>query len=75
MDAMSTFFMIPRVTVDMPLPPAPARKVTVAGVMESYDPLTDTKTLKASPEDFENLRNHYSLRPEAPEAVANSLAD
>ena len=75
MDAMSTFFMIPRVTVDMPMPPAPARKVTVGGIMESYDPMTDTKALKASPEDFENLRNHYSLRPEAPEAVANSLAD
>lgn len=41
-------------------------KVTLQQVMESYNPLTDTAMLKSCPTatNFENLRNHYHLRPE-----------
>ena len=67
LDALSTFFMIPRVAIDMPLPPAPARYVSASGVMNSYDPMPESDALKAAPASFETLRNNYVLRHEAPE--------
>lgn len=66
-DAMTTFFMMPRVTIDVPLPPAPATTVSKNGVLESYDPMPESKALKASPADFEKLRNSYPLRHETPQ--------
>ena len=66
-DAMSTFFILPRVTVDEPLPPAPAGSVTIAGIMDSYDPAADTAALKGAPHDFEKQRNGYNYRHETPE--------
>jgi erythronate-4-phosphate dehydrogenase len=41
-----------------------AADVTLAGIMQSYNPLADTAVLKSQPENFENLRNHYNLRHE-----------
>lgn len=41
-----------------------AEEVTLDGIMASYNPLADTEALKAAPEAFENLRNHYNLRKE-----------
>ena len=70
-DAMSTFFMMPRVTVDMPLPPAPAVRVNARGILDSYDPMPESRALKADPEAFEKLRNGYKLRHEAPEGTDN----
>lgn len=67
MDAVSTFFMLPRVTVDAELPPAPATGVSLAGVLASYNPMPESDALKAAPERFEELRNKYPLRHEAPE--------
>lgn len=64
-DALTTFFMLPRVTVDAPMPKAVARVVSAPGIAESYDPTVDSDALKASPADFETLRNTYSLREEA----------
>ena len=69
LDAMSTFFIIPRVTVDMPLPPAPARNVSIKGILGSYDPLPESEALKKAPDQFETLRNSYKLRHEAPEGA------
>lgn len=66
-DAMTTFFMMPRVTIDVPLPPAPASTVSKNSVLESYDPMPESKALKASPADFEKLRNSYPLRHETPQ--------
>ncbi len=37
---------------------------SIAQVVESYDPMVDTRRLKADPSAFEHLRNHYYLRPE-----------
>lgn len=69
LDAVTTFFMLPRVTVEQPLPKAPARTVTAAGIAASYNPVTDTFALKSEPELFETLRNGYALRDEAPEGA------
>ncbi len=67
LDAITTFFMTPRVTIDQPLPPAPAKSVTIKGIMDSYDPLPESEKLKSHPADFETIRNTYPLRHEAPE--------
>lgn len=67
MDAITTFFMIPRVTVTNDLPPAPARAVSINGILDSYNPLPESEFLKRNPDQFENLRNNYPLRHEAPE--------
>ena len=66
-DALTTFFMLPRVTVPGPMPKAVARAVTAAGVARTYNPMVDTAALKSGPENFEALRNGYNLREEASE--------
>lgn len=66
-DAATNYFMLPRITVPMPLPPAAAQSVRRLDVIRSYDPSIDTQALKAHPENFEALRNHYSLRTETRE--------
>lgn len=67
LDAVTTMFMLPRVTLDQPLPPAPARSVRIADICAGYDPMADTQALKSDPAAFEGLRNHYHLRDEVPE--------
>ena len=54
---------------DIPIPtiasPATgAAQVTLDGIAASYDILADTAHLKATPANFESLRNTYPLRPE-----------
>ena len=54
---------------DIPIPEiaAPstgAARVTLDGIVASYDILADTTALKASPSTFESQRNHYPHRPE-----------
>ncbi|MDE6207103.1 MAG: 4-phosphoerythronate dehydrogenase [Muribaculaceae bacterium] len=66
-DAITTFFMMPRVTLDAPLTLAPATKIDIPGLLESYDPMPESHALKAAPDTFEQLRNSYHLRHEAPE--------
>lgn len=39
--------------------------VTEKMILDSYDPFTDTKSLREHPEDFEYLRSHYNFRHEA----------
>lgn len=75
MDAMTTFFMLPRVTVDMPMPMRQANRVAVRDIVSSYDPRVDTAALKENPGSFEALRNHYKLRREVPEAWINPVGD
>ena len=53
--------------LDIPQVEAPllgANEVSLDGIMSSYNPLEDTRALKASPEAFESLRNSYRLRKE-----------
>ena len=54
---------------DIPVPtiasPATgAAQVTLNGIAASYDIMADTAALKAAPQTFETLRNHYCHRPE-----------
>ena len=54
-------------TIPIPHIAAPATgatSVTLDGIAASYDIMADTALLKASPTDFESLRNSYPLRPE-----------
>lgn len=67
LDAVTTFFGLPRLTIDAPMPPAPARTVSIRGIVESFNPDEMTAALKADPAAFEALRNNYTLRAEAPE--------
>lgn len=69
LDAVTTFFMMPRVTVDAPLPPAPAVSVSKADLLASYDPIPESDAVKAHPEDFEKIRNSYRLRHEVPQGL------
>ena len=71
LDALTTFFMTPRVTVDQPMPPAPAQSVNIRRILSTYDPMPEVKKLKEHPEDFEKIRNTYPLRHEAPEGTTH----
>lgn len=50
-------------TVTLPLDPV-SEAPALSAICESYDPLADSRALKASPALFEQLRNSYSYRPE-----------
>lgn len=71
LDAVARRFGMPPLMARAPVPPPVAAGVSVRGVLASYDPLIDTAALKAHPEAFEALRNHYRLRPEAPDHKAD----
>lgn len=45
-------------------PMTPASEITLADVVASYNPMTDTQVLKSDPAKFEALRNGYDLRTE-----------
>lgn len=46
------------------LPHPVADTVTEQSIRATYNPMADTRALKSSPRDFENLRNNYHLRKE-----------
>lgn len=55
------------INAKVPATCAPARgaaEVTLARIMDSYNPLADTARLKSCPEQFEQQRNNYDLRHE-----------
>lgn len=64
LDALTTFFYLPRVNTLVNTPKSVARAVTPLGVLQSYNPLADTILLKENPADFEALRNNYRYRSE-----------
>lgn len=49
---------------DPGIPAGAIENVTAGKIMRSYDPMVDDRILRASPADFERLRNTYKLRPE-----------
>lgn len=67
LDAITTFFYLPRVTTSAATPKAVARQVKPLAIAESYNPLADTVALKNDPTQFENLRNNYRYRSELSE--------
>lgn len=64
LDAVTTFFHLPRVTVDQPIPQRTPDTVTRATILRSFDPMPISDALKAEPGNFEALRNNYILRHE-----------
>ena len=67
LDAIITFFYLPRVTTSAATPKAVARTVKPLTIAESYNPLVDTIALKNDPSAFEALRNNYRYRSELSE--------
>ncbi len=64
LDALTTFFYLPRVEAKAGTPKAVARTVSPLAIVESYNPLADTVALKSDPSSFESLRNNYRYRTE-----------
>ncbi|MDE5554736.1 MAG: 4-phosphoerythronate dehydrogenase [Muribaculaceae bacterium] len=67
LDAITTFFYLPRVTTSAATPKAVARTVKPLAIAESYNPLADTIALKNDHSTFEALRNNYRYRSELSE--------
>jgi len=63
---MNAFFgwQVPVPQADTPI--TGAETVSAQAIVDSYDIDADSRRLKAAPERFEWLRNHYPLRPELP---------
>ena len=62
-DALCRHFHLPHPGSVLP-PPLPDDYPYHGDPLELYNPMTDSAKLKAAPEDFEKLRNHYPLRRE-----------
>ena len=64
LEALNEFYGwdIPIPTIDAPA--TGAAQVTLDGIAASYDIMADTAALKATPANFESLRNTYPLRQE-----------
>ncbi|MDE6653475.1 MAG: 4-phosphoerythronate dehydrogenase [Muribaculaceae bacterium] len=63
-DALCRHFGLPHIDMDQHVPPGAADQMDLSTIAASYNPVADTIALKASPGDFEQLRNHYILRHE-----------
>lgn len=63
-DALNAHFGWSACPIPATAPTEGARGVTLERIMRSYNPLDDTRLLKANPSNFEQLRNNYPLRPE-----------
>ncbi len=63
-DAVCSYFGLPHISMEQNAPEGAAPLMDIATIAASYDPIADTAALKASPADFERLRNHYDLRHE-----------
>lgn len=64
LDAVSQTFGLPHITFpgEHPMPVAP--RVNVPTLLQTYNPFQDDFLLRQTPEDFEELRDNYPLRPE-----------
>lgn len=69
-DALTDSFGLPRLDTGLNVPPVPV-SITPSVALNGYNPLVDTNMLRETPDDFENLRDHYNLRRELREAIAN----
>ena len=64
LDALARHFNLTIPNVAQGIAPGAAENVTLQSIAESYNPLTDTQALKATPHNFETLRNNYNYRNE-----------
>lgn len=63
-DAVCNHFNLPPLKADAAVPAPIPENVTRDMILSTYDPRTDTKTMRSAPELFEALRNNYALREE-----------
>lgn len=66
--AVASALGLPCPTLNEKTTPGAAANVTAEAIARSYDPLEDTRILRATPADFERLRNNYPLRHEVTDA-------
>jgi erythronate-4-phosphate dehydrogenase len=64
LEALTNKLGLPHLRPDVPVPAATPTVVRVRQVLASYNPKVDDANLRANPNDFELLRNHYNLRHE-----------
>lgn len=64
LDALSQYFNCGHIDMAQQVPDGNRQSVSGREIAASYDPNIDTKMLKANPDSFESLRNHYALRHE-----------
>lgn len=64
LDALARHFNLSIPNVAQGIPVGAAQCVTLQTIANSYNPLIDTQALKATPHDFETLRNNYNYRNE-----------
>ena len=62
-DALCRHFHLPHPGRILP-PPLPSEIIFTGSPLDLYNPLTDSQKLKADPDQFEYLRNHYPVRRE-----------
>lgn len=67
LNALSKHFDLTIPNVAQGIAPGAVQNVTLQAIAKSYNPLIDTHALKASPHDFEALRNNYNYRNEVAE--------
>lgn len=70
LEALARHFNLSIPNVAQGIPMGAAQNVTFDSIINTYNPLIDTRALKSSPLNFEALRNNYNYRPEVTE---NSL--
>ncbi len=63
-DAICSFFSLPHIVMPQQVPAGAADHMDLRTIAKSYNPMTDTISLKSNPGAFEQLRNHYNLRHE-----------
>ncbi len=66
-DAFTSFFNLPKTALEVAMPAPAAKAVSIKSILNSYDPTPESIAVKTSPEDFEKIRNNYTLRHEASE--------
>ncbi len=64
LDALTAFFYLPRINTFVRAPHGIPKAVTAKAIISSYNPMADTRALKADPTAFEQLRNDYRYRTE-----------
>lgn len=67
LEALARHFNLSIPPVGQDIPSGAANNVTLQSIIDSYNPITDTQALKATPHDFEALRNNYNYRNEVSE--------
>ena len=69
LDALARHFNLSIPNVAQGIPMGAAQNVTFNSIINTYNPLIDTRALKSYPDNFEALRNNYNYRHEVTEIL------